>query len=83
MFTAVTLGRWDQAEEDCRELLSINPLFPTAHLVQAMRLHGDGQRAEAKREVNTALELATTPAQRATIQSWFDRFVAWRAKLDE
>ncbi|MBU6239438.1 MAG: hypothetical protein KGQ51_16570 [Planctomycetes bacterium] len=83
MFTAVTLGRWDQAEEDCRELLSINPLFPTAHLVQAMRLHGDGQRAEAKREVNTALELATTPSQRATIQSWFDRFVAWRAKLDE
>ena len=83
MFTAVSLGRWDEAEEDCRELLRINPLFPTAHLVRGMRLHGDGYRADAKREVNTALELATTPAQRASIQSWFDRFVAWRAKLDE
>jgi len=83
MFTAVSLGRWDQAEEDCRELLSINPLLPTAHLVQAMQLHGDGRRAEARREVNIALELATSPDQRATIQSWFDRFVAWRAKLDE
>jgi predicted CXXCH cytochrome family protein len=83
MFTAVSLGRWDQAEEDCKELLSINPLFPTAHLVQAMQLHGDGRRAEAKREVTIALELATSPDQRATIQSWFDRFVAWRAKLEE
>jgi len=83
MFTAVSLGQWDQAEEDCRELLSLNPLFPTAHLVQAMQLHGDGQRVEAKREIKIALELATSPAQRATIQSWFDRFVAWRAKFDE
>lgn len=83
MFTAVTVGRWDLAEEDSRELLSMNPLFPAGYLVRGMQLHGDGQRAEGRREVNKALELATTPAQRATMQSWFDRFVAWRAKLDE
>jgi hypothetical protein len=83
MLTGVTLGRWDQAEADCRELLRLNPLFPMAHLVMGMSLHGSGQKVDARREINTAIELATTPAQKASIQSWFDRFVAWRSKFDE
>jgi Flp pilus assembly protein TadD len=83
MLAGVTLARWDQAEEDCRELLRLNPLFPSARMVLAMSLQGDGRKADARREITTALELSTTPAQKASIQSWFDRFVAWRAKLGE
>jgi predicted CXXCH cytochrome family protein len=83
MLTGVTLGNWEQAEKDCRELLRLNPLFPSARLVRAMTLFGDGQKAEARREIDAALALATTPAQKGTIQSWFDRFVAWRSKFDE
>ncbi len=82
MLTGVVLGNWDQAEADCRELLRINPVFPSAHLVLGMSLYGNGNKAEGRRQVEIASELATTPAQRASIQAYFDRFVAWRSQFE-
>jgi tetratricopeptide (TPR) repeat protein len=82
MLTSVSMGDWDQAEQDCNELLRINPTNPTAHLVLGMSLYGNGKQSEGREELANALILASTPQQRASIQSWFDRFVAWRSQFE-
>jgi hypothetical protein len=45
-------------------------------------LVGQGEKAAGRREVEIAKHLATTPQQRAFIQGWFDRFLAWQATLE-
>jgi predicted CXXCH cytochrome family protein len=82
MASLVAIGDWYEAETASRELLQLNPLQPTAHMVLGLCLYGDGNKAAGRRQVEIALLLATTPQQRASIQGWFDRFVAWRAKSE-
>lgn len=83
MLAYVAAGQWDQAEEDCKFLLNINPLQPSAHLVLGMSLYGNGQKQEGRRELLIALELATSENQRKSFQAYFDRFVAWRSQFGE
>ena len=80
MVMYVSGGDFVQAEAECRELLRINPLQPTARLVLGMCLYGAGEKKAGRKEIDIALNLATSPQQRDAIQGWFDRFVAWQAK---
>ena len=80
MVMYVSGGDFFQAEAECRELLRINPLQPTARLVLGMCLYGAGEKKAGRKEIDIALNLATSPQQRDAIQGWFDRFVAWQAK---
>jgi hypothetical protein len=45
-------------------------------------LYGSGEKAAGRREVDIAMNLATSQQQRASIKAWFDRFVAWQAKAE-
>jgi len=83
MVMYVSGGDFFQAEAECRELLRINPLQPTARLVLGMCLYGAGEKKAGRKEIDIALNLATSPQQRDAIQGWFDRFVAWQAKSQQ
>lgn len=82
MVSMVAAENWEQAELDCRELLHTNPLQPTARLIHGLCLYGSGEKAAGRREVEIAMNLATSQQQRASIKAWFDRFVAWQAKAE-
>ena len=82
MMMFVSMGEFGEAEVESRELLKINPLQPTARLVLGMCLHGAGKKVEGRREVDYALNIATSENQKASIQAWYNRFVAWRAKSE-
>jgi hypothetical protein len=82
MVSMVAAENWEQAELDCRELLHTNPLQPTARLIHGLCLYGSGEKAAGRREVEVAMNLATSQQQRASIKAWFDRFVAWQAKAE-
>ncbi len=82
MLGSVAAARWNDAERDCKALLEINPAHPSGHVVQGMILHGDGQKEEGRAEFEKGLLLTTTPQQRASFQTWFDRFVAYREQLE-
>ena len=82
MVSMVAANNWEQAELDCRELLHTNPLQPTARLIHGLCLYGSGEKAAGRREVDIAMNLATSQQQRASIKAWFDRFVAWQAKAE-
>jgi predicted CXXCH cytochrome family protein len=82
MASFVASGDWSAAESDALELLRVNPVQPTARLVRGLCLVGQGEKAQGRREVEIAKHLATNPQQRAFIQGWFDRFLAWQATLE-
>ncbi|MFN7731227.1 MAG: cytochrome c3 family protein, partial [Pirellula sp.] len=82
MASLVASGDWSAAESDALELLRVNPVQPTARLVRGLCLIGQGEKAQGRREVEIAKHLATSPQQRAFIQGWFDRFLAWQATLE-
>jgi tetratricopeptide (TPR) repeat protein len=80
MMMYMSSGDFFRTEAESRELLRINPLQPMARLVLGLCLYGEGQKDAAQAEVNHALQLATSKQQQASIQSWFQRFVAWRSQ---
>jgi len=80
MANLVASGDWYAADEASEELLRLNPVQPTARLVRGLCLYGKGEKGQGRREVEIAKSLATTQQQRAFIQGWFDRFVAWQAR---
>lgn len=82
MVMFMSAGDFYQAEAESRELLRMNPLQPTARLVLGICLYGGGDKKGGRKEVDTALSLATSAQQRAAIQGWFDRFLAWQAKSE-
>lgn len=82
MVMFMSAGDFYQAEAESRELLRMNPLQPTARLVLGICLYGAGEKKGGRKEVDTALSLATSAQQRAAIQGWFDRFLAWQAKSE-
>lgn len=82
MVMFMSAGDFFQAEAESRELLRMNPLQPTARLVLGICLYGAGDKKGGRKEVDTALSLATSAQQRAAIQGWFDRFLAWQAKSE-
>jgi len=80
MMMYMSSGDFYRTEAESRELLRINPLQPMARLVLGLCLYGEGETAAAEVEVNNAIQLATSKQQKASIQSWFNRFVAWRSQ---
>lgn len=82
MVMFMSAGDFFQAEAESRELLRMNPMQPTARLVLGICLYGAGDKKSGRKEVDTALSLATSAQQRAAIQGWFDRFIAWKAKSE-
>lgn len=82
MVMFMSAGDFYQAEAESRELLRMNPMQPTARLVLGICLYGAGDKKGGRKEVDTALSLATSAQQRAAIQGWFDRFIAWQAKSE-
>jgi tetratricopeptide (TPR) repeat protein len=82
MVMQVANGDFYQAQAESQELLRINPLQPTARLIQGMCLYGQGDKAAGRREVDIAMNLASSQQQKAMIQSWFNRFVAFQSKTE-
>jgi tetratricopeptide (TPR) repeat protein len=82
MVMQVADGDFYQAQAESQELLRINPLQPTARLISAMCLYGQGEKAAGRREVEIAMNLATSQQQKAMIQTWFNRFVAFQTKVE-
>lgn len=82
MVMQVADGDFYQAQAESQELLRINPLQPTARLISAMCLYGQGEKAAGRREVEIAMNLATSQQQKAMIQTWFNRFVAFQTKAE-
>lgn len=80
MMMYMSSGDFYRTEAESREILRMNPLQPMARLVLGLCLYGEGRKDEAQAEVNHAMQLATSKQQQASIQSWFQRFVAWRSK---
>lgn len=82
MVMQVANGDFYEAQAESQELLRINPLQPTARLIMGMCLYGQGDKTAGRREVDIAMNLATSQQQRATIQTWFNRFVAFQSKSE-
>jgi Flp pilus assembly protein TadD len=82
MVMQVANGDFYQAQAESQELLRINPLQPTARLIQGMCLYGQGDKTAGRREVDIAMNLASSQQQKAMIQSWFNRFVAFQSKTE-
>ncbi|MFN9346128.1 MAG: tetratricopeptide repeat protein, partial [Planctomycetota bacterium] len=82
MVMQVAKGDFYEAQSESHELLRINPLQPTARLIMGMCLYGQGDKTAGRREVDIALNLATSQQQKATIQTWFNRFVAFQSKSE-
>jgi Flp pilus assembly protein TadD len=82
MVMQVANGDFYQAQAESQELLRINPLQPTARLISGMCLYGQGEKAAGRREVDIAMNLATSQQQKAMIQTWFNRFVAFQSKTE-
>lgn len=80
MMMYMSSGDFYRTEAESRELLRMNPLQPMARLVLGLCLYGEGKKEAAQAEVNHALKLATSKQQQASIQSWFQRFIAWRSQ---
>ena len=80
MMMYMSSGDFYRTEAESREILRMNPLQPMARLVLGLCLYGEGQKDAAQAEVDHALQLATSKQQRSSIQSWFERFIAWRSK---
>jgi tetratricopeptide (TPR) repeat protein len=64
---------WEKAEADCRAALKIHPLHPKAHLYLGICRQRRGDVAEAARERDLALKLATSQSQRDGFLDWFER----------
>lgn len=82
MVMQVANGDFYQAYAESQELLRINPLQPTAHLILGMCLYGQGEKSAGRKEVDIAMNLATTQQQKEMILTWFNRFVAFQSKSD-
>jgi len=82
MVMQVANGDFYEAQAESQELLRINPLQPTARLIMGMCLYGQGDKTAGRREVDIAMNLATSQQQKATIQTWFNRFVAFQSKSE-
>ena len=82
MVMQVANGDFYQAQAESQELLRINPLQPTARLISGMCLYGQGEKAAGRREVDIAMNLATSQQQKLMIQTWFNRFVAFQSKAE-
>jgi hypothetical protein len=47
-----------------------------------MCLYGQGEKGAGRQQVDIALNLATSQQQKAMIQTWFNRFVAFQSKSE-
>ncbi len=68
------IGQTIAAEQSARAALKIQPLFPQARLLLAVSLAKQGQANAANVELETAVKLATTDAQRESLRR---QFTAW------
>jgi hypothetical protein len=82
MVMQVVKGDFYQAQAESQELLRMNPLQPTARLIMGMCLYGQGEKGAGRQQVDIALNLATSQQQKAMIQTWFNRFVAFQSKSE-
>ncbi len=64
---------WAAAEADCRAALRVQPLHPMARLILAAGLHRQGNPEAGKREVETAVGLATELQQKKAYWDWYQR----------
>ncbi|HUR53213.1 MAG TPA: tetratricopeptide repeat protein [Gemmataceae bacterium] len=64
---------WEKAEADCRAALRIHPLHPQARLYLALCRHRRGDPADGRRELDAAVQLATTQRQKDGLRDWYDR----------
>ena len=62
---------WGKAEDDCRAALRIHPLHPQARLMLGICLHNRGNPDAGRREVETAIGLATHPRQKTAFREWY------------
>ena len=62
---------WGKAEDDCRAALRIHPLHPQARLMLGICLHNQGNPDAGRREVETAIGLATHPRQKTAFREWY------------
>jgi hypothetical protein len=46
-------------------------------------LYGSGDKSAGRKEVDIAMNLASTQQQKMMIQTWFNRFVAFQAKNEQ
>jgi Flp pilus assembly protein TadD len=83
MVMQVANGDFYEAQAESQELIRINPLQPTARLIQGMCLYGSGDKSAGRKEVDIAMNLASTQQQKMMIQTWFNRFVAFQAKNEQ
>ena len=83
MVMQVANGDFYEAQAESQELIRTNPLQPTARLVLGMCLYGSGDKSAGRKEVDIAMNLASTQQQKLMIQTWFNRFVAFQAKNEQ
>jgi hypothetical protein len=83
MVMQVANGDFYEAQAESQELIRVNPLQPTARLIQGMCLYGSGDKSAGRKEVDIAMNLASTQQQKMMIQTWFNRFVAFQAKNEQ
>lgn len=66
--TLLFQGEREKAKELYREVIAKSPDFVQAHLNLGIALHADGDREASKKALDTALERAKTPEQRAQVE---------------
>ena len=67
----VRLKEWAKAEEDCRQALRIQPLYPRMRLVLAVCLNRQGDPMGGRKQAETAAGLVSNPQQRAAFLDWY------------